>query len=143
MNTVMTMQEAEESIQKLREIFDVVRLLDAEVIENINRKNDTEIQDQNQDQRDGCCRKSNPEVFPEFVLHLTALSIACSNRRVGNKRKIIPKHGTAHNRGHTKCQIKSGCRGNCRRDRRQKRDGSYRGSHRHRYKAGNYKQYRH
>ena len=41
MNTVMTMQEAEESIQKLREIFDVVRLLDAEVIENINRKNDT------------------------------------------------------------------------------------------------------
>ncbi len=62
MNTVMTMQEAEESIQKLREIFDVVRLLDAEVIENINRKNDTEIQDQNQD-HDQCFsfwRKDHP-----------------------------------------------------------------------------------
>lgn len=64
MNTVMTMQEAEESIQKLREIFDVVRLLDAEVIENINRKNDTEIQDQNQDHDHDQCfsfwRKDHP-----------------------------------------------------------------------------------
>ena len=62
MNTVMTMQEAEESIQKLREIFDVVRLLDAEVIENINRKNDTEIQNQDHD-HDQCFsfwRKDHP-----------------------------------------------------------------------------------
>ena len=64
MNTVMTMQEAEESIQKLREIFDVVRLLDAEVIENINRKNDTEIQDQNQDHDHDQCFPSGGKIIP-------------------------------------------------------------------------------
>lgn len=41
MNTVMTMQEAEDNISHLREIFDVVRLLDAKIIEEINREDYT------------------------------------------------------------------------------------------------------
>ena len=60
MNTEMTMQEAAESIRQLREIFDVVRLLDAKVIENINKKDDAAAQKQDSDRCFSFWRKQHP-----------------------------------------------------------------------------------
>lgn len=60
MNTEMTMQEAEESIRQLREIFDVVRLLDAKVIEKINQKDYTIAQKHEPDQCFYFWRKHHP-----------------------------------------------------------------------------------
>ena len=64
-------------------------------------------QDQDQNKCDQCCRKCDPEIFTEFIFHLTALSITGCNRGIGNERKVIAEHRPAHDRSHTKCEIKT------------------------------------
>ena len=102
-----------------------------------------ERQNQDQNQCDHRRRKCDPEVFPEFIFHLTALSVTGCDCCIGNKRKIIPEHCTTHDRSDTKRQIKPGCcrYRNC--DRCQQGDRSHGSSHRHRHKTGNHEQYRH
>ena len=99
-------------------------------------------QDKDQSQCNNSCRKCDPEIFPEFILHLTALTVAGCDRGIRNKRKVVTKHGSSHHRCHTKCHIKTGSFGNRYRNRSKKRDSPNGSSHSHRYEAGHYKQYR-
>ena len=113
----------------------MVRLIDSSVNLCLKRQN------QNQNQCDHRRRKCDPEVFPEFIFHLAALSVTGCDCCIGNKGKIVPEHCTTHDRSDTKRKIKPGCSRyrNC--DRCQQGDRSHGGSHCHRHETGHYKQH--
>lgn len=60
MTEMMTMYEAQEAMQQLREVFDVVRLLDIQTIEKINGKNTSEIDETVSHQCFSFWRKTHP-----------------------------------------------------------------------------------
>ena len=81
----------------------MVRLIDSSVNLCLKRQN------QDQSQCDHRRRKCDPEVFPEFIFHLAALSVTGCDCCIGNKGKIVPEHCTTHDRSDTKRKIKPGC----------------------------------